>query len=171
METTDLPVLYDYAVWANGRVLDAAARLSPADWQRPLGASFGSVRDTMVHVLSSELLWLARWQGTSPTGRAVAPEDLPTVDDLRARWAAASAAMRAFLAGLAPADWAREVAYTTLDGQPAAYPLWQMYVQVINHGTHHRAEAAAMLTGLGHAPGELDAIIFFRGLKAPARKG
>jgi uncharacterized damage-inducible protein DinB len=167
MTPADLPLLYEYAVWANGRVLDAAARLSPADWGRPLGASFGSVHATMVHVLSSELLWLARWQGQSPSGRAVAPEDLPTAADLRARWAEAAAAMRAFLARLSTDDWAREITYTTLDGRPASYPLWQMYVQVINHGTHHRAEAATMLTDLGAAPEGLDFIFFARDLKAP----
>jgi uncharacterized damage-inducible protein DinB len=171
MSPVDLPLLYDYAVWANGRVLDAAARLSQADWGRPLGASFGSVHATMTHVLSSELLWLARWQGGSPTGRAVAPEDVPTVADLRARWAEAATAMRAFVADQSPADWDREMAYTTLDGQPAAYPLWQMYLQVINHGTHHRAEAATMLTDLGAAPEGLDFIFFARGLKAPAKGG
>lgn len=162
MPLLDLPLLYDYATWANGRVLDAAARLSDADWRRPLGHSFDSVHATMVHVLSSELLWLARWRGEAPTGRAVAPEDAPTVTDLRARWSTVNVDFRAYLAGLADADWQRDVAYTTLDGRPASYPLWQMYLQVINHGTHHRAEAASMLTELGQAPEGLDLIFFFR---------
>ena len=37
-------------------------------------------------------------------------------------------------------------------------PVWQMLVRVVNHGTQHRAEAAALLTAKGRSPGELDLI-------------
>ncbi len=33
-----------------------------------------------------------------------------------------------------------------------------MLVHVINHGTQHRSEAAALLTAEGRSPGELDLI-------------
>ncbi len=167
MTTLDWPVLYDYATWANGRVLTAAETLTDDDWRRSLGHSFDSLHGTMVHVLSSEMLWLARWRGQSPTGRAVAADDVPTVAALRARWADVSRDMRDFLAALEDGQWQQEIGYVTLDGRPARYPLWQMYLQVINHGTHHRAEAATMLTDLGQPPAPLDMIFFFRELQAP----
>jgi uncharacterized damage-inducible protein DinB len=34
--------------------------------------------------------------------------------------------------------------------------VWQTIVHVVNHGTQHRSEAAAILTGYGQSPGELD---------------
>jgi uncharacterized damage-inducible protein DinB len=154
----DFALLYDYAVWANDRVLAAAERLTPEQWTQSLGHSFDSVHATMVHVLSSEHLWLTRWQGVSLRER-IRPGQLPDVAAVRARWAEVARDLRAFLA---TAEWERVIGYTTLDGQPSAYPLWQMYLQVINHGTHHRAEAASMLTALGQAPEPLDLIIFFR---------
>jgi uncharacterized damage-inducible protein DinB len=153
--------LYDYAVWANDRVLAAAERLTPEQWRQSLGQSFDSVHGTLVHILSSEQIWLARWQGQAPSER-VQPADLPELADVRARWNALQAEVRAFLGSVGPRDWERVIAYRTLDGQPAAYPLWPMVVHMINHGTHHRAEAASMLTALGVPPKSLDYIAFVR---------
>ena len=39
-------------------------------------------------------------------------------------------------------------------------PLWQAMVQLVNHGTQHRSEAAVILTAAGASPGDLDIVRF-----------
>jgi uncharacterized damage-inducible protein DinB len=58
--------MYAYNDWANARILDTAARLDPDRYRADHGASFGSVHDTLVHIMGAQWLWLSRWQGTSP---------------------------------------------------------------------------------------------------------
>jgi len=43
-----------------------------------------------------------------------------------------------------------------------------MLAHVVNHGTQHRSEAAAILTQAGRSPGEID-MIFFAEEQAAAR--
>jgi len=48
--------LYDYSAWANTRILDNAAQLTPAQLRAERvesSASFGSVHGTLVHIMST----------------------------------------------------------------------------------------------------------------------
>jgi uncharacterized damage-inducible protein DinB len=45
---------------------------------------------------------------------------------------------------------------------------WQALAHVVNHGTQHRAEAAALLTTAGHSPGDLDMVDYVETLTGGA---
>ncbi len=48
--------------------------------------------------------------------------------------------------------------YTTMRGQPASLPFAAALAHVFNHGTHHRGQVTAALTGLGRSGPELDLV-------------
>jgi uncharacterized damage-inducible protein DinB len=158
-------LLYDYNFWANARVLGAASAASEEEFIAPAGLTYGSVRGTLVHVLSPEITWLARWGGESPT-RLLAEADVPTLDALRQRWAQNDETLRAFLTALSDDDVAREVTYystgSSSERRQYSNVLGHMLAHVVNHGTQFRGEAAVALTRLGHSPGDLDLIAFLR---------
>jgi len=151
--------LHEYNVWANTRILGTAAALTPAQLVAPGGASFDSVRDTLVHTMAAQWLWLERWQGRSPAAmpEAAAFSDMASI---RTRWDEIERDTHAFVATLDDARLAVVVEYTNVQGERWTYPLWQQMIHQVNHATQHRSEAAVLLTQLGHSPGWLDFLYF-----------
>lgn len=152
-----IQTLYDYNSWANGRVLDTAIQLTQGQFLESVGASFASIRDTLVHTMGGQWIWLSRWHGTSPRS-LFNPADFPDMAAIRSRWDKIEADSRVFVAGLDQANLGQVIHYENTRGEPYAFPLWQLMVHQVNHATQHRSEAAAMLTQFGHSPGELDLI-------------
>ena len=52
--TTGLPDFFTYNRWANLRLLDACAHLSDAHLDATTKGTFGSVRETLMHLLAAE---------------------------------------------------------------------------------------------------------------------
>lgn len=161
MDPETLRLLYDYNAWANQRALQACAGLTGEQFTRDLGSSFRSVRDTLAHVLGAEWIWYERFQGRSPTALPTAME-FPDLASLRARWAELERDLISFVAGRTVPHLARIFEVRSLKGALYANPLWQMLQHVVNHGTYHRGQVAAMLRQLGTKPGYTDLIYFYR---------
>lgn len=144
--------LYDYHRWANRRLFDVAAGLGDAV-TRDMGAhwSFPTLKGMFAHIYGADDVWLTRWKGSSP-GRLLSDADFPTVADLRARWDALEALQRAFVDGLGEADLARPVVYKNTSGQEFRVALGPLLQHVVNHATHHRSEAATMITLISGSP-------------------
>ena len=53
-----LLTLFEYSLWADERLLDACASLTPEQFVQPLGSSSESVRDTLAHLHAAGWLWV-----------------------------------------------------------------------------------------------------------------
>ena len=53
MTVKDLEVLFDYGYWANKQLFGALSQLAAEQFTQPVAGSYGSVRNTMVHILSA----------------------------------------------------------------------------------------------------------------------
>ena len=154
-----IQTLYRYNNWANQRILDTAEKVTDEQFHANVGTSYSSLRNTFVHTLSSQWLWLSRWKGSSPR-KLLDPAEFPGLAAIRARWAEIEGGTQEFLARLDSDQLGQAINYVTTEGEPRSYPLWQPMLQQINHATQHRSEAAVMLTNFGHSPGDLDFIIY-----------
>jgi uncharacterized damage-inducible protein DinB len=152
--------LYSFNRWANARVLDAAAKLTPEAFTKDLRNSFRSVRDTLAHIMSAEWIWLQRWKGTSPKAM-LAAEDFLKLADIKTRWAEVEREQAEFLSRADEESLAKVIPYINTKGESFAYPLWQMMCHVVNHSTYHRGQITTMLRQLGFAPAATDFLLFY----------
>jgi len=159
MNKQDILLLYKYNQWANALILNAAANVTQEEYLAPASFPHGGLRGTLVHALFAEWIWRRRWEGISPTKR-FKPEDFPTFESLRARWAEEEKALISFVEGLSDEKLNGIFRYKSTDGELHQRTLWHAMLHLVNHGTQHRTEAAAILTDLGRSPGEIDLLGF-----------
>jgi uncharacterized damage-inducible protein DinB len=159
MNQQDILTLYRYNQWANAKILTAAAQVTHEQFIAPTSFPHGSLRGTLVHALFAEWIWRRRWEGTSPTER-FKEEAFPTFESLCTRWQEEEKKLMAFVEEVTDERLNSIFHYTNTSGKPFSMVLWKAMAHVVNHSTQHRSEAAAILTDLGHSPGDLDMIVF-----------
>jgi uncharacterized damage-inducible protein DinB len=157
-----LHTLVDYHYWARDRMLPVVEALTDEQLRRPLGNSFSSVFDTVVHLCGADWIWRSRWEGVSPMH---CPQLIRTT-----RWARSAPRredeerrIRAIVNALGPEGIARPIEYTGWDGRRQAQPFWQMLQHLVNHGSYHRGQITTMLRQLNVPPPKsMDLIAFYR---------
>ena len=152
-----IKALYDYNEWADGHVMDAASKLTDDQYTRDLGASFGSVRGNLTHIVGAQTVWLARFNSSGGNSLPKIDGDLGTIRCLSAD---VHTGLRDLLALMGENDLSRAISYVDTQGNAQQHELGPALLHLVNHGTHHRAETALLLTSLGHAPRQLDYLFF-----------
>jgi uncharacterized damage-inducible protein DinB len=159
MNKQDILTLYKYNQWANAKILNSVANVGHEQFLADASYPHGGLRGTLTHILFAQWIWRNRWEGSSPTYR-IKPDEFPTFDSFRSRWASEEASLMNFVENLTDEKLNEVIQYKNTRGVPLEHILWKMMAHVVNHGTQHRAEAAALLTDYGCSPGDVDMIYF-----------
>lgn len=150
MQLTDIRFLFGFDRWATIRVLDASVGVDEPTWSSPNAIGERGLGGILAHALGAHQRWRHGLSGSTEQPRPEL-EPVPTIDGLRAAWINEWQALHSWLDSLDDAS---------LETVDEGVTWWQMLAHVVNHGTQHRAEAAALLTAAGHSPGDLDMIDF-----------
>lgn len=151
--TTGLPDFFQYNLWANLRLLDACERLSDAHLDAPAKGTFGSVRESLMHMFIAEEHYARTLTGRTPT---LPLEDLapfPGFDELRQRAKGSGEALIAFVEQAEP-EKLRQILH--LDGGTYDAPVIVVVLQAIDHGIDHRTQIATALSQQDIEPPDLD---------------
>jgi uncharacterized damage-inducible protein DinB len=154
--TDPLTTLFRHHLWANLCLLEVCALLTDEQLDAAMVGGFGSIRDTLQHIVLAEQSYFSRISTGRPYRR---PADAPPLT-------MAEMVEVAHATGQGLIEWASRVgAADTVQvdwqGAPRDVPKSIILTQVINHATEHRAQVMAILTQLGVEPPDLQGWAFF----------
>ena len=153
--------MFEYNEWANDAILDACSPVSEERLRGKQTISHDSIATLLVHILGAQVFWLGRWKGEPFTGFAQLAEG-PVLPTMRKSFAAYHAELRDYIGGVTDARFDELVPLPewTERTKGKSLRLWQVMMQISQHGIHHRAEIQLALTTLGNPVQDLDYILY-----------
>ena len=132
--------LYAYNDWANTKIASLCDGLTDQQLDAPREMGFGSLRATLFHLLTAEVIWLERWRGLSWRTFPTNPGDFSAQQFLDGLQEVAS--QRHELIELnRQGRWNNQIQYLDSKKTPYDHCLFDLLLHVANHGVHHRAQA------------------------------
>lgn len=145
-----LTTLFSHNTWANMKLLDFCAGLDDEQLDATIIGCYGSIRDTLVHIIASEVSYVERVNGKLP-GLPLPADQFPGFAALKegARWASDELLQ---LALSTRKD-------TSVRQRPPRlqieYKLASLMVQAITHSVEHRTQISAIITQLEMEPPDM----------------
>lgn len=146
--TTGLSDFFRYNLWANQRLLDVCEQLSDAQLDATMPEVYGSVRETLMHMFSSEEGYAQHCsvQREAPIPRPIELTAFPGFAELRRRAETSGNTLIRFAEQATRADLDRVL---HLDGGTYDAPIIIVLIQAINHAVDHRSQIATILSRQG----------------------
>jgi uncharacterized damage-inducible protein DinB len=153
--------LFDYNIWSFGRVWNCIDQLTDEEFSKETGFSHGSIRNQVIHVMSSTRRWIDRLQVQTPRPH-MENAAFPTLEVVKREWTVFLDELQDFMNTISeeslslPTDW--EISSRELRSRNQQ---WEILLHVFNHMTDHRAQILAMLDLVFHKETIEQDLIFF----------
>jgi len=144
----------EYHVDMTRLVWDSIGHISEDQFLTDDASSRGSIRDRMVHIISTDRRWLVTLKNQTDVGH-LRSEDYPTRGAVREVFERVARDMEGYIRWLS--DEELEQRATDMP-----WPRWSMLLHIINHGTHHRAIVLQKLAEFGAPVIDQDFILWLR---------
>jgi uncharacterized damage-inducible protein DinB len=148
------PLLADafgHHAWASLRLIDACAALGPEQLQTTVPGTYGSIIDTLRHLVEADRSYL------NVTGGGQLPRvnaEQMDLGSLRSTMQSNAAGWSALVAG--ELDPELPLIRRRDDGSTITAPLGIRLAQALHHGTDHRSQVCTALTSLAIEPPDID---------------
>lgn len=140
LSTSAFLEFFRYNNWANQQVLQACLALSDSQLDTYVPGAYGTIRETLEHIVRSEASYVRQLTGTRPQP-PFKWEDRPTVAAFSAYAAEVGEALIETASRVSPAQ--RVAAHW--NDQAMDFQALAIFIQIINHGIEHRTNITTLL--------------------------
>ena len=146
-----------YNSWMNDRLYDTCATLPDTERKKDLGAFFGSIHNTLNHILYGDLAFMSRFTGDPAQVPELGVELYDDFTELKSARSTLDRRISDWSLTIAD-DWLNEqLTYTSkVDGESRTVPHWVLVTHMFNHETHHRGQITTLLSQMGLDMGSTD---------------
>jgi uncharacterized damage-inducible protein DinB len=140
---------FGHHVWATIRVVEACELLTPEQLATPVAGTYGSILDTLRHLVAADRSYLTLLDGSLPD----VEEDKLDLVIMRATMHESDPVWQKVVSS---PNVEQDVVRHRDDGSESHAPRGIRLAQVIHHGTDHRSQICTGLTALGFTPPDID---------------
>jgi uncharacterized damage-inducible protein DinB len=126
--------------WANRQLFQACLSLTDEQLHQPIPGAYGTIRETLEHILRAEAGYLRLLTGSRPE----APfrwDDPPSLATMASYAGEVEEALASAFAGVPPG----QMVEAELDGKPGRFQALALFIQLIDHGIEHRTNITTFL--------------------------
>lgn len=140
-----------YNNWANQQVIAACRNLDQDQLATSLPGAYGTIRDTLEHIIRAEAFYLRLLTGTRllPSYQWADKPDLAVISEYAVE---VGQALVDAVQNVRPED----MVYEDADDGKFQYQALAIFIQIINHGIEHRTNITTILNAGGLTPPEVD---------------
>jgi uncharacterized damage-inducible protein DinB len=146
-----------YSRWMNERLYTHAAALTDEQRKADRGAFFGSLHNTLDHIVWADTIWLGRFTGRQPQLPAAGSVLYPEFDAQRTRRVELDDAIKTWAENVSEEFLAAPLTWTSrMTGKTQTRAASVAVTHFFNHQTHHRGQVTTLLSQYGIDPGVTD---------------
>lgn len=157
----NLALMARFNQWVNRLFYDSVATLSDADYRLDRKAFFGSIHNTLNHLLVVDRLWISRIRGVDHGISSLADILYDDFKDLRAARVREDQGLIDLVDGIDDDRMTKPLVYTPIlkTGEQQTR-IDHILITLYNHQAHHRGQVHAMLTQTGVSPSNIDVLYY-----------
>lgn len=141
---------------ANQQLFAACATVSPSALTKPSSAPYSSILGLLEHLLASDGVWLARFEGDE--GAQLSKSDAPerSLTELSRARDVMDSRIESFAERVSEQELDRVFNYKNSRGEGLSAPISLLLLHMFNHQTHHRGQVQVLLREAGVTGVSLD---------------
>ena len=162
----DIETAARYNAWANSRIYTALGRLSNSERKADRKAFFGSIHNTMNHILLADLIYRERLEKKPTTYTSLDEVLYDNFADLVAAHRTCDAWYTEFCAAMTQSELDANLTFTAVgmdQEEIFSLPMKLCLTNLFQHQIHHRGQVHQMISETGQYPPPVDVVKFGRG--------